>query len=159
MRIRLARVCDSGSTTCAEVFITYIMVNVPAANVLAADVFWTVYFSVTSRAIKQALATHPASPFSFVFFPLPRPASFKTWELDCSLYPFSRFKRNGKEAFRARYSAYPCKHFGVWLRNEHSELTDEFLTIVRRTSASLHLYSWKYMKLFYTVVAEPLMLK
>jgi hypothetical protein len=68
--IRLARVCDSGSTICAKAFITYIRVTVSVSNVLAADVFWTVYFLLTSRAIKQALATYPAPPLSFVSFNL-----------------------------------------------------------------------------------------
>jgi len=66
--IRLARVCDSVSTICAKASITYIRVTVPAPNVLAADVFGTVYFLLTSRAIKQALATYRAPPFSFVSF-------------------------------------------------------------------------------------------
>ena len=65
--IRLARLCDSASTICAKAFITYIRVTVPAANVLAADVFGTVYFLLTSCAIKQTQATYPAPPFSFVF--------------------------------------------------------------------------------------------
>jgi hypothetical protein len=38
--IRLARMYDAATTTCAKEFITYIIVTVPAANVLAADVFW-----------------------------------------------------------------------------------------------------------------------
>jgi hypothetical protein len=70
--IRLARLCDSVSTICAKAFITYIRVTEPAPNVLAADVFGTVYFLLTSHAIKQALATYPAScsapPFSFASF-------------------------------------------------------------------------------------------
>jgi hypothetical protein len=36
--IRLARVYDVATTTCAKTFFTYIIVIVPAANVLAADV-------------------------------------------------------------------------------------------------------------------------
>ena len=68
MVIRLARVCDLGSTISVKAFVTYIRVIVSAANVLTADVFGTVYFSLTSRAIKQALATYPAPPFSFVSF-------------------------------------------------------------------------------------------
>jgi len=65
--ILLARVCDSGSTICAKAFITYIRVTVTAANVLTADIFGTVYFLLTSCATKQAQATYPAPPFSFVF--------------------------------------------------------------------------------------------
>jgi hypothetical protein len=37
--IRLARVYDSATTICAKIFITYIIVTLPAANVLAADVY------------------------------------------------------------------------------------------------------------------------
>jgi len=65
--IRLARVCDSASTICAKAYTTYIRVTVSAANVLAADMFGTVYFLLTSCAIKQTQATYPAPPFSFVF--------------------------------------------------------------------------------------------
>jgi hypothetical protein len=42
--IRLARVCDSGSNICAKAFFAYLMVTVPAPNVLAADVFGTGVF-------------------------------------------------------------------------------------------------------------------
>jgi hypothetical protein len=42
--IRQARVYDSGSTTCAKAFITYIRVTVLAANILEADVFRTGIF-------------------------------------------------------------------------------------------------------------------
>jgi hypothetical protein len=60
--IRLARVWDLGSTICAKAFITNIRVSLPASNVLAADVFGTDYFLLTSRAIKQALARYPGPP-------------------------------------------------------------------------------------------------
>ena len=37
--IRLARVYVSATTLCAKSFITYIILTMPAANVLAADVY------------------------------------------------------------------------------------------------------------------------
>jgi hypothetical protein len=37
--IRLARVYDYAAATCAKGFISYIIVTMPAANVLSADVF------------------------------------------------------------------------------------------------------------------------
>ena len=67
MGICLARKCDSAVTMCAKAFITYIRVTEAATNVQTADVSGTVYLSLTSRAIKQALATYPAPPLSLVF--------------------------------------------------------------------------------------------
>ena len=65
--IRLARICDSASTIYSKAFTSYIRVTVPAANVIAADIFGTVYFLLTSCAVKHTQATYPAPPFSFVF--------------------------------------------------------------------------------------------
>jgi hypothetical protein len=42
--IRLVKVYESATATCAETFITYIRVIVPASNILAADVFGTGIF-------------------------------------------------------------------------------------------------------------------
>jgi hypothetical protein len=39
--IRLERVCDSATTACVKIFITYITVIVPVSNILVADVFGT----------------------------------------------------------------------------------------------------------------------
>jgi hypothetical protein len=82
MGICLARVYDSATTTttCTKALITYISVNVPAPNVLAADLFGT-YFSRTSRAIKQVL---PCASLSLRLSPLPNRASFKIREMDCT---------------------------------------------------------------------------
>jgi hypothetical protein len=113
--IRLARVCDSVYTICAKAFITCIRVTVLAANVLAAEVFGTLFFTDISYH-KTRTSQIICAFLCLRLFAVPRPASFKTWELDCSLFPFSRFKRKGKEAFWTRYSAYPCKQCGVSLR-------------------------------------------
>jgi hypothetical protein len=39
--MRLASVYDSASTTSSKTFITYVTVTMPAANIVAADVFGT----------------------------------------------------------------------------------------------------------------------
>jgi hypothetical protein len=65
MGIRLERMYDSETTTFVKTFITYI--TAPAPNVLAADVFGTGVFSLTSRAIKLVLASYTVPPFHFVF--------------------------------------------------------------------------------------------
>jgi hypothetical protein len=44
VNIRLARLYDSTTTISAKAFITYILVTVPAANVLGDDVFGTGIF-------------------------------------------------------------------------------------------------------------------
>ena len=44
MGIPLETVCDSATTTCAKAFLTYINVIMPAADVLAADVYGTGVF-------------------------------------------------------------------------------------------------------------------
>jgi len=139
--IRLARICDSGSTICAKAFITYIRMTVLAANVLADDVFGTVYFLLTSRAIKQALATYPAPPFSFVssHFFAQQVSRHGNWTVVCFHLVDSKGtekKHSGPDTVDIHASTVECRS-----ERNTANLTDEFLTAVRRTSASLHLYS------------------
>ena len=62
----LARVYDTATAVGAKTFIADITTTVPACNVqVAAILDW--YFSLTSRAIKQLLASQPTPTFSFVF--------------------------------------------------------------------------------------------
>jgi hypothetical protein len=76
--IRLARVCDSGSTICAKAFISCIRVTVLAANVLAADVFGTLFFTDIS-CHKAGNSQILCASLFLRLFAVPRPASFKTW--------------------------------------------------------------------------------
>ena len=62
----LARVYDSATAVGAQTFTADITTTVTACNVqVAAILDW--YFSPTSRAIKQLLASQPTPTFSFVF--------------------------------------------------------------------------------------------
>jgi hypothetical protein len=112
-----ASVCDSVSTICAKASITYIRVTMPAPNVLAADIFWTVYFLLTSRAIKQALATYPAPPFSFVSFHFLalQVSRHGNWTVVCFHLVDSKGtekKHSGPDTVHI----HSCKHCGVSLR-------------------------------------------
>lgn len=75
VRIPLARVYDSPTTTCAKTLITYIRLAVPAPNVLVANVFENGITDILCHKIGTSLLSN-ASLFLHLS-PLPRPTSSK----------------------------------------------------------------------------------
>ena len=81
--IRLVRAYHSANTICTKTYTTYIKVTVPAATILAADVFGNVLFQ--GYIVSQNRHV-PCSSFFLVYPPPPSPSYpeiFKIRELDC----------------------------------------------------------------------------
>ena len=78
--IRLARVYNSPTTTCAKTLITYIRLAVQAPNVLVVNVFGNGITGILCHKIGPSLL--PSASLFLHLSLLPHPTSFKIWEMD-----------------------------------------------------------------------------
>jgi len=88
MGIRLARIYDSPTTTCAKTLITYIRLAVPAPNVLVANVLGNGTTDILCHKRDTSLLSS-ASLFLHIS-PLPHPTRFTIREMDSTDVPHVR---------------------------------------------------------------------